>query len=343
MWVSLKYLKGCFEVTHKDYSYISMVYFNSFLGYLLIILGCILGALRVERIMLQWVCLEINMLCIIPILLGGRTQDSIICGVKYFISQSAASVRFLFSLLLIDLTNYLYYVTLASIIFKLGVPPFHRWIVGIIFNINLIELFLVLTVQKFIPLLIISQLGIRENLLLGLILISASFIIINLNRNLSLQYILFLSSVGNGMWMLAALIGRVWGLFLIMYSLILVRAVTRMITSKIVKLRDLAIRDNTKKFEVALQFFNLGGVPPLIGFAVKLIVLKNLISLRLTTLIILVLISVIILYIYLVMMYQVYTVSPTPVIFQSNISNNKFLSLNVRILLLFRAARWVIL
>jgi len=139
------------------------------------------------------------MLCIIPILLGRSTQDSIICGVKYFISQRAASVRFLFSLLLIDSINLLSVVAITSILFKLGVPPFHRWIIGIIFNINLIEIFLILTIQKFIPLLILSQLGVNETLLMLLMFIRAGFIIVNTNANLSLQFILFLSSVGNGM------------------------------------------------------------------------------------------------------------------------------------------------
>merc|ERR1712198_78298 len=105
----------------------------------------------------------------------------------------------------IDSIRFLSIIAIASIIFKLGVPPFHRWIIGIIFNINLLEVFLVLTIQKFIPLIILSQLGINEIILLVLMGISG-FIIVNVNSNLSLQFILFLSSVGNGIWILAGLI-----------------------------------------------------------------------------------------------------------------------------------------
>ena len=308
-----------------------------------IILGCIVGALRVERLFLQWVCLEVNILCIIPVLLGRSTQDSIMCGVKYFISQRAASVSFLFSILLIDSISLLSMVAMASIIFKLGIPPFHRWIIGIIFNINLLEVFLVLTVQKFIPLMILSQLGINEINLLVLIGIGGSFIVVNVNSNLSLQFILFLSSVGNGMWILAGLIGQVWGIFLIMYSLILLGAVSRLLTRKCLKFRDIATGDNRKKIEIALQFFNLGGVPPLIGFAVKLIVLKNLAFLRVVRLLRLIIISVIILYIYISMMYQVYTVNPASYQYESGSRSTKILRINTSLILSFRIVSWLLL
>lgn len=307
-----------------------------------IILGCIVGALRVERLFLQWVCLEVNMLCIIPVLLGSSTQDSIMCGVKYFISQRAASVSFLFSMLLIDSIRFLSIIAIASIIFKLGVPPFHRWIIGIIFNINLLEVFLVLTIQKFIPLIILSQLGINEIRLLVLMGISGFFIIVNVNSNLSLQFILFLSSVGNGIWILAGLIGQVWGIFLTIYSVILLGAVRRLLTRKSLKFRDIATGDNGKKIEVALQFFNLGGVPPLIGFAVKLIVLKNLTFLRVIRLLRLILISVIVLYIYIRMMYQVYTVNPASYQYESRARSTKLLTINTSLILCFRLVIWLL-
>ena len=61
---------------------------------------CILGSLRVNRILGQWVCLEVNILCIIPVLVYSITEDSILTGVKYFISQRAASLMFVLGLFL---------------------------------------------------------------------------------------------------------------------------------------------------------------------------------------------------------------------------------------------------
>ena len=107
-------------------------------------------------------------------------------------------------------------------------------------------------------------------------------------------------------------------------------------TRKSLKFRDIATGDNGKKIEVALQFFNLGGVPPLIGFAVKLIVLKNLTFLRVIRLLRLILISVIVLYIYIRMMYQVYTVNPASYQYESRARSTKLLTINTSLILCFR-------
>jgi len=146
------------------------------------------------------------MLCIIPVILGRSREDSIISGVKYFISQRSASVVFLISTIMGRVIENIIILRRLSIIFKLGVPPFHSWILGIIMNINLIELALLLTVQKFIPLIILSQLGLRDATMMVLILLRGVQIVVRANSNFSFRYILFLSSVRNGIWIVVSLL-----------------------------------------------------------------------------------------------------------------------------------------
>lgn len=66
------------------------------------------------------------MLCIIPVILGRSREDSIITGVKYFISQRSASVVFLVSTIMRGAMEMINILRMGAIIFKLGVPPFHR-------------------------------------------------------------------------------------------------------------------------------------------------------------------------------------------------------------------------
>jgi len=104
----------------------------------------------------------------------------------------------------------------------------------------------------------------------------------------------------------------VWLIFLRFYCIILTRVVVILVVGKLLKFRDVATRDRIKKIIVAIHFFNLGGVPPLIGFAVKLMVLKSLVRVRIVLVLILVFMSAIVLFIYTSIIYQAFTIAPNP-------------------------------
>nr|YP_010406815.1 NADH dehydrogenase subunit 2 [Labidocera rotunda]URC16616.1 NADH dehydrogenase subunit 2 [Labidocera rotunda] len=319
-----------------------MLYYNSLLGYLLILVGCVLGALSVESLLLQWVCLEVNMLCIIPVLLGSASEDSIMTGVKYFISQSSASVVFLISIMTADTIALSSLLSMIAILFKLGVPPFHSWMLGIIFSVNFVELLFMLTIQKFIPLIILSQMGVSESLVIMLSVLSMLLIATSMNTNFSFHYMLFLSSVGNGMWMVVSLMTSVWMLFLGFYCVMLSGVILILIAGKLVKFSDVATSDTPKKIMVAMHFFNLGGVPPLMGFAVKLMVLKNLISMGLLICLVLVFMSAMILFIYTSMMYQAFTVSPSPGLNYGGSAGGSNLLMSMPLLLSLSLITWML-
>lgn len=141
--------------------------------------------------------------------------------------------------------------------------------------------------------------------------------------------------------MVTALTRGSWLIFLALYRFILAGVVIVLITGKITKFSDVALIDNSKKFNTAIYFLNLGGVPPLIGFAVKLVVLKSLVDIRILQLFMLVLLSVIVLYIYVRIMYQAYTVRPEchPILSLSSSRNLRMLRLPL--LALFTAISWV--
>jgi NADH-ubiquinone oxidoreductase chain 2 len=75
-----------------------------------------------------WLRLEINIISILPILGARDTFFRREITIKYFISQSVASIIFLvlFFLVYFFTSSSLELIFTSAVLFKLGVPPFHR-------------------------------------------------------------------------------------------------------------------------------------------------------------------------------------------------------------------------
>jgi len=78
---------------------------------------------------------------------------------KYFIVQSFASAVFIFSSCLsMIISPLIFFFVYLAILVKLGLAPFHSWFLNLIELSSLNILFLLSTVQKIIPLYILSSL-----------------------------------------------------------------------------------------------------------------------------------------------------------------------------------------
>lgn len=277
------------------------------LGYLALLGVCILGSLRVNRILGQWVCLEVNILCIIPVLVYSITEDSILTGVKYFISQRAASLMFVLGLFLsIKIRVAIIFITL-SIFFKLGLPPIQSWLTRILPRISWIRMWLIFTVQKIIPLTILSFLKLNP-FVFGLTLFGGLFFILGrLSQVRSLFMLIFLSSVANGIWALRVVgVRGNWGIFIGAYSLLLLRVIIRFRALKISSVGRFANVGLRAGLILSLQFLNLGGLPPLLGFLIKLMIIKQLVSVSFLVLSALILSSLGVLFVYVSVTHQSY-------------------------------------
>ena len=134
-----------------------------------------------------WVSLEINILAVLPIIGSAGNLTSRERTLKYFITQRIASIIFLF-LFLFSVSNF-YPLSTAlaiSIFLKIGIPPFHSWLTRIILFSPYKIIGLILFVQKFIPLHIISNLIFSLKLLIFIILITAAIVLQTLKNPLSL-------------------------------------------------------------------------------------------------------------------------------------------------------------
>nr|AGN73947.1 NADH dehydrogenase subunit 2 [Aphis glycines]AGW80621.1 NADH dehydrogenase subunit 2 [Aphis glycines] len=229
----------------------------------------------------MWMGLELNLFSIIPILNFKSSIYSIEATMKYFLIQAFASI-----LLLIFLINKNFFFFINSnfmiimpLLMKLSLMPFHLWLPSMMEGLNWIACLLMMTWQKISPLIMISYLNTNKNLIFLFTLISMNSIF-GLNQN-SMRKILAMSSINNSTWMLFAIVlnNKLWMNYFLIYSML------NFLMIKILNNYNINYINQLKFFNLNFFFklnmlmliFSIMGLPPMIGFLMKWMLIKNLI------------------------------------------------------------------
>ena len=196
--------------------------------------------------------------------------------INYFLVQRLGSYIFLYRNFLFFYFSY-YFVILALLI-KLAVAPLHRWLIKVCSGLDWFSVFLLLTVQKVIPtiaLFLIINYKLLSILIFFILIRSLIGCFGGLGQT-SLRIILSYSSIRHIRWIISILLvsSIYWFKYFIIYSIILVRLVISVYKNKIYRLRQI-FRIN---FSSILLFFSLGGLPPFLGFFIKVIAIIKLID-----------------------------------------------------------------
>lgn len=230
---------------------------------------------------IAWLALELNTLAFIPLLLQTKTSSGE-AALKYFLSQTLGSIVFVFSLIGLTIHHQSLTSTLftSALILKLGAAPLHAWLPAIVGTISWERLFLILTVQKLNPLLLLSHHFYSSFCLtVGVVSLIIGSLIGLLQTQLRL--ILTYSSINQVGWMILALWSS-WTLLFIYYFLYIVLLIPIVILAKQFNLNKLS-QLISSKFSLGAQtlFFlnllSLGGLPPFLGFLPKWLVLSQLV------------------------------------------------------------------
>ena len=257
---------------------------------------------------------------------------------KYFLIQSLGSSIFLISIIYRFFFFYLINLILfLRIAIKLGIVPFHRWFISLFKYINIYSLFILSTIQKIIPLIIISSFN-YINFLIFFIFINSIFIIININRIIILTNILAYSRINNLTWMLLCLYENyvLSIFFIIIYIIIILGIFLCYYNSEIIYKIELKFLSYWNKIYIIFIFLSLGGIPPLLGFLRKIICIKYLINITNIFLFFLIIIrTLIILIMYIFFSISVILLSPAYYIYINNKNYYLFKSIySVTILIL---------
>nr|WCS91802.1 NADH dehydrogenase subunit 2 [Dyscolus diopsis] len=239
-----------------------------------------------------WMGLEINLLSFIPLLKSKNNSYSTESSIKYFLVQSLASTIFLFSILMIMMTNnlisdilninvFMMMMINSSLLLKMGAAPFHFWFPEIIEGMNWMNSLVLMTWQKIAPMMLLSYTIKYSNYIIFIIIMSTLIGSIGGLNQTSLRKIMAYSSINHLGWMVSSFLTSemIWILYFSMYSFISVTLIYMMNYFKIFHLKQMYSFMNKNpiiKFTLLLNLLSLGGLPPFLGFLPKWMLIQYL-------------------------------------------------------------------
>nr|YP_010489378.1 NADH dehydrogenase subunit 2 [Pseudocuneopsis sichuanensis]UWM10792.1 NADH dehydrogenase subunit 2 [Pseudocuneopsis sichuanensis] len=227
--------------------------------------------------LMTWMSLEINMLGYIPLMFMKESSSESEAAVKYLIPQSLGSTIFIVSAITSAYFNNLQILLLIAMCLKLGVAPFHFWFPPVMASLQLIPAFILLTWQKIAPILAISSLSpFLVKSIMPIAMISALWGGIGGLNQTDIRSLLTYSSIGHTGWMLASINSNYMILiaYLTAYILINVSIYASLAKEHTKSYKQLfSSKEPSKSFILAITILSLGGLPPLVGFIMKLLVL----------------------------------------------------------------------
>nr|UFI48581.1 NADH dehydrogenase subunit 2 [Amalda bellonorium] len=249
-----------------------------------------------------WAGLEINLIGFLPMLVYQKSVSESESAVKYFIIQALGSSLLMFGSLLIfsmsfswDVSNWTQLTKNPGLIFlvaglciKLGLFPFHFWLPSVMAGLPWMTCLLLATWQKLAPLfLLLCLMDLNQsNLLISmlcLISIGSSLMggIGGLNQT-QIRALLAYSSISHLGWMAFAIMSSEWAMkiYLMIYIFISVSMFMSLWHSDSGMMKNINNLKSTNFMQMSVMtlLLSLGGLPPLLGFVSKWLVITSGIS-----------------------------------------------------------------
>nr|YP_009645778.1 NADH dehydrogenase subunit 2 [Schistodesmus lampreyanus]QBS54503.1 NADH dehydrogenase subunit 2 [Schistodesmus lampreyanus] len=227
--------------------------------------------------LMTWMGLEINMLGYIPLMFTKEDSSESEAAVKYLVPQSLGSTIFIASAIASAHFNNLQTLMVIAMCLKLGAAPLHLWFPPVMASLQLMPAFILLTWQKIAPLLAISSFSpLLTKSTTIIAMISALWGGIGGLNQTDIRSLLTYSSISHTGWMLASLSSNniIFMAYLTTYILIN-SSIFNFLTKEHTKSHKqlFSSKEPSKFFVLAITILSLGGLPPLTGFIMKLLVI----------------------------------------------------------------------
>nr|BEI62451.1 NADH dehydrogenase subunit 2 [Ixodes nipponrhinolophi] len=219
-----------------------------------------------------WMSLEINMLIFIPIM-NSKNFLSSNSMLNYYVIQSMSSSVFLFSSIMSSMfPNQVFnLMMMITMLIKLGAAPFHAWFPQISEGLNFFPFFILSSLQKIIPLHIISM--INSYMLIPFIIMSSMVGSLGGLNQTSFKKILAFSSISHLSWIMSLILinQNFWVTYFIVYTLILMKIISLLKKNNSLFIMNSNSMKMTMFSKILLFsfFLSLGGLPPFLGFFTK--------------------------------------------------------------------------
>lgn len=225
-----------------------------------------------------WIILEINTLRFLTLYLFFFKRNKFSeNAITYFLIQAIRSIiliRRFFNILCFRTFFDIRVLFFFSILLKLAIAPNHSWLIPLTLSRPWILIYLLLTLQKIIPILFLENRQIEFNFLI--LLFSLITAITGRIKNLiskSLKILLILSRISNISWILIRIMisSTLWKFFFLIYFFSL----------NFIFLRKEKNQNFNYSLIIFLNLLRIGGIPPLMGFFPKLNICAELLNLNL--------------------------------------------------------------
>nr|ASY97911.1 NADH dehydrogenase subunit 2 [Pseudocreobotra wahlbergii] len=286
--------------------------------FLMTLISGVLISLCANSWMGAWMGLEINLLSFIPLLSSNKNMYSTEASLKYFLIQAIASSTLLFLIILKTNLYEMFYLMknlnwnnliMIPLLMKIACAPFHWWLPSVVEGLSWMNCFIILSIQKIAPLMLISYL-VSSNHFIYLMIISSALVgAIGGFNQISLRKILSFSSINHISWMLITMImgTNLWVMYFIIYTINITSIIYMATLSNLVYISQTFNSLNSKKmikFVMFTSILSLGGLPPLLGFFPKWITIQFMaLNSMIFTSMILIMMSLLTLFYYMRMMY----------------------------------------
>nr|AMP43807.1 NADH dehydrogenase subunit 2 [Suragina sp. KW-2016] len=237
-----------------------------------------------------WMGLEINLLSFIPLMNNNSNMMPTEASLKYFLTQSLASMILLFAIIIsmmkFNFTFQFYFnnlsnlMIMSTLLLKMGAAPFHFWFPNVMEGLSWNNNFILMTWQKIAPMMLISYFNLH-NFMMTIILFSIIIGSLGGLNQTSLRKIMAFSSINHLGWMLCSMnfSENMWFTYFLFYSFISLNIIMFFNMFQIFHMNQLfSIFFNSKitKFLMFMNLLSLGGLPPFLGFIPKWLVIQYL-------------------------------------------------------------------
>nr|ARH56136.1 NADH dehydrogenase subunit 2 [Pseudunio marocanus] len=278
-------------------------------------------SLSSTNLLSAWIGLELNMLSFIPMILKKNTTSETETSVKYLIPQSVGSTIFMVASMLHTFSTLSNSLTTVALLLKLGAAPFHSWFPTVMELMDPQPGLTLMTWQKLMPMsLLLSLTDPQTPLIQTAAALSALCGSISGLNQTNLRTLMSFSSIAHLSWMLASIqLGTTPTIsYLAIYStntapIFLTMMTHQTLTHKTILSSSIS---NQTQLNLTVNLLSLAGLPPLMGFSAKLMILIQL-SHHLTLTLILITSTVISLYFYLTLTLSILLNHPNPTITNS--------------------------
>nr|YP_010946830.1 NADH dehydrogenase subunit 2 [Rhabdoblatta marginata]WGO57587.1 NADH dehydrogenase subunit 2 [Rhabdoblatta marginata] len=235
-----------------------------------------------------WMGLEINLLSFIPLMSNSNNIFTTEAALKYFLIQALASSILLFIVISKSLIESIFTIINPSItsimistplLMKSGAAPLHWWFPSVMEGLSWNNCFILMTIQKISPLMLISYMINFNSFMTFIIILSVMIGAIGGYNQTSIRKILTYSSINHMGWMLTAMLmgENMWILYFTIYSFLTLTIIMIIHPFQISFINQTHLINNDNKIMKFLLFsslLSLGGLPPFLGFLPKWMIIQ---------------------------------------------------------------------